>query len=873
MTQQSDLENIGTHKDLHGGEILPTSIVTEMKKSYLDYAMSVIVARALPDIRDGLKPVQRRIIYAAHQMGLTHESRYRKAATLVGEVMGKYHPHGDQSIYDALVRLAQDFTLRYPLIDGQGNWGTLDGDPAAAMRYTECKMEKITSYLLKDIDKETVRFEDNFSAETKEPLLLPSVLPHLLMNGSMGIAVGMATNIPPHNLNELVDAINLTFDNGKITPLDLKVHSEKIYDVVDISCEIQDWELNHNVSIEQLYKVIKGPDFPTGCTIYDKSEILRYFATGQGRIVQQAKADIKETKNGRYIIVITEIPYQVTKSSLVEKIGNLVNDKKIKDISNIKDVSSGEEVEIIIELKKEARPQKVLNYLYKYTPLQTAFNVNMLSLINNQPQTFGLLTYIDEYVKHRKIIVTNRTVYLLRKAREREHILQGLKKALDFIDEVIEIIKKSKDTPTARDRLMKRFDLTEVQATAILDMQLKRLAALEREKIENELKEILKSINEYLMILKNPAKMIEVIKAELEEIKESFGDKRNTKVVAGKIGEFNEEDLVADEETLIAITVTGYIKRMKPSIYKTQLRGGKGVVGMKTKEEDEVAMMRCATTHDRILFFTNKGKVYEKRVWDIPDGSRTSKGTAIVNIIDIGQDERIEEMITINKANEEAKESTFIVLATANGTVKKTKLSEFDNIRKNGILAIKLDDNDALIGAKISYGKSEILMVTSKGKSIRFDEKDVRDMGRSAGGVRGIKISKDDRVVSMDVFEVKDNIGARLFCVMKRGYGKSTKISEYTKQNRGGSGIKAANVTTKTGEIISVKLMDEKLKDILLTSESGQIIRIPTSSVPTTSRSTQGVILMRLKAGDSISAVSFITEEDGDTTSTVEGEK
>ena len=845
--------------DIHGGGVIQTSIIAEMKKSYLDYAMSVIVARALPDIKDGLKPVQRRIVYAAHAMGLDAGTRYRKAATLVGEVMGKYHPHGDSSIYDAMVRMAQDFSMRYTLIDGQGNWGNIDGDEAGAHRYTECRLEKIAEYLLKDIDKNTVPYEDNFSGELKEPLVLPAVIPNLLMNGALGIAVGMATSIPPHNLNEIVDAINLVVDSAKLIKLEKTNHHENIYDAVDTEYDIQNWQLEHTVTVENLYKVIKGPDFPTGCTIYDKSEILSYFATGRGRIIQQAKAEIKETKKGTFQIIVVEIPYQVTKSALVQKIAELVNDKKIKEISAIKDTSSGENIEINIELKKEAKPQKVLNFLYKYTPLQQSFSANMIALIDGEPRNFGIVTYIDEYIKHRKIIITNRTIYLLKKAREREHILQGLKIALDFIDEVIEVIKKSKDTNTAKEKLMTRFKLTEVQAVAILDMQLKRLAALEREKIEDELLEIEKNIEKYLQILLNPEKMIEVMKSELEEARAAFGDKRRTKVVAGKIGEFNEEDITADEQTVIAITSTGYIKRIKPNTYKSQLRGGKGVMGMKTKDEDEVNILRLASTHDRVLFFTNKGKIYEKRVWDIPDSSRTSKGTAIVNLIDVAQDEKIQQMICIDKNLESLKDKTYIVLATGNGSIKKTKLSDFENIRKTGIIAINLDEKDYLIGAQLSDGASEISMVTAKGKSIRFKENEVREMGRSAGGVRGIKIKSDDKVVSLEL--LPQGTTGKLFCIMSHGYGKSTSLKEYGLQSRGGSGLLAAKVTPKTGDIVLVKLLDDKTQDILLSSQSGQVIRMPIKSIPTTGRTTQGVILMRLNSGDQVSAVSVIDKE------------
>lgn len=855
MTDNTDLMEIGETEDLQAGQILDTSVSKEMQKAYLDYAMSVIVSRALPDIRDGLKPVHRRIVFAASQMNLTADSIYSKSAKLVGEVIGKYHPHGDTSIYDALVRMAQDFSLRYPLIDGQGNFGNVDGDPAAAMRYTECRLARISDYLLADIDKDTVLFADNYSAEYKEPTVLPAVIPNLLMNGSAGIAVGMATNIPPHNLNEIADALNMILEKGEVTEVEKEVAKIRAYDLIETEAPITRWEVNNPISLEELANVIKGPDFPTGCTIYDKSETLKYFATGRGQIIQRAEAKIEEVKGGKYAIIITEIPYQVNKTTLIEKIAELANEKKVKEISDIRDESSRGKMKVVIELKRDSNPQKVLNYLYKYTQLQSAFNANMLALVNGKPLTLGIKAFLDEFLKHRRDVIINRSLYLLRKAREREHILEGLKKALDFIDEVIAIIKKSKDSDEAKTNLIKRFDLTEIQAQAILDMQLRRLAALEREKIENELKEIQNTIKDLLFILANPARSIEIIKGELADIKEKFGDARKTKVVKGKIGELAEEDLIANEETLIAITISGYIKRVKPDTYKTQSRGGKGVVGMKTKEEDEVALMRLADTHDKVLFVTNQGRVYEKHVWDIPESSRTSKGTAIVNVIEMSSDEKVQEIITIKKDFEKQKDELYILTATKFGQIKKTALSEFDNIRRTGIIGMGMKQGDEVVRSMLTSGQNEVMLVTTKGKSIRFKEEDVRPMGRSASGVRGIKLRSGDAVVSMEVLS-KENETEQLLAIMSNGYGKKTEIPQYTLQNRGGSGIKAANITNKTGDIVAIKIINSETRDIILTSENGQIIRIPAESIPTLSRDTQGVILMRLNSGDKVSAVS-----------------
>lgn len=860
MADKDQLQDIGEIEDLHQGSTLNTPISTEMKKSYLDYAMSVIVSRALPDVRDGLKPVHRRIIYSAQEIHLTADSKYRKAATLVGDVMGKYHPHGDAAIYDSLVRMAQDFSLRYPLIDGQGNWGTIDGDPPAAMRYTECRLERISDYFVNDIDKDTVDFIDNFSAEHQEPTVLPAVLPNLLMNGVSGIAVGMATNIPPHNLTEIIDGISMIFEESEVKESEPETKIIKAYDIIDTEAVVKDWEIDNQVQLEDLVKVIKGPDFPTGGVIYDQSETLNYFATGKGRIVQRAKASIEEDKGGKFSIVVTEIPFQVNKSSLIEKIAGLVQSKKVKDISAIKDLSNKNQLKIVIELKREARPQKVLNLLYKFSPLQTAFNANMLALVNGEPQLLGIKPILNEFIKHRKTVVTRRTLYLLKKAREREHILEGLKKALDVIDQVITIIRGSRDTETAKKNLMKEFDFTDIQAQAILDMQLRRLAALEREKIENELKEIQASIKTYLKLLETPSEMIKLIREELEEVKEKFGDERRTKVIKGKIGEFEEADLIANERTLIAITESGYIKRMKPSTYKTQSRGGKGIVGMKTKDEDEVSMLRLADTHDRILFLTDQGKIYEKRVWDIPEATRTAKGTSIVNVVDMDSKEKLEEVITLDKVQEEAKDKLFILMATKLGNVKKTSLTEFENIRKTGIIAMGLKDNDELVRAILTDGSNDVILVTENGKSIRFKESDVRPMGRSASGVRGIKLKPDDALVSMEI--LTEGADKFLF-ITQNGYGKITSEKEYNSQARGGSGIIASKVTAKTGKIVAVKtLPEDEVNDVIITSEMGQVIRIPAKSVPKLGRPTQGVILMRLKKGDKVSALSLISEED-----------
>jgi len=845
--------------NIEKGKIIKASIVKEMQSAYLDYAMSVIVARALPDIRDGLKPVQRRIVYAFSALNVTSSSRYKKSATIVGEVIGKYHPHGDTSIYDALVRMAQSFSLRYPLVDGQGNFGSIDGYTAAAMRYTECRLDKISDLLVKDIDKNTVDFADNYSGEHKEPTVLPTVIPNLLINGASGIAVGMATNIPSHNLSEVIDALIKVLEEGTVNTKQLNQSIIKIYNVLETKIDVADWEIRDDIPLENFLKVIKGPDFPTGCTVYDKSEILRYFATGKGKLIQRAKAEIVELKNGKFAIEIREVPYQVTRTMLIEKIALLHKTKRVESITEIRDESSGDDTLIVVELKKNARPQKVLNTLYKHSPLQSTFNANMVALVNNEPKLVGIKIFLDEFIKHRQAIITRRSLYKLRKIKEREHILEGLIKALDFIDEVIKIIKQSKTTDDAKTNLVKRFDLTEIQATAILEMQLKKLAALEREKIENELKEIIKVIEKLLNILKNPAVMINVMKTELLETKEKFGDKRKTRIINSTIGGFEEEDLIADEQALISVTKSGYIKRMKSDTYKTQGRGGKGVLGMKTKDNDEVTMLRLCQTHDIILFLTNKGRIYEKRIWDIPEALRQSKGTAIVNIIDMDNNERLAEILTISK-DDYSNKKLFILMATRLGQIKKTAINEFLNIRKTGIIAIGLKESDKLVKASLTTGNNQIMLITENGKSIKFSEEDCRPMGRTASGVRGIKLKKDDHVITMVVVP-PESTNEKLLTIMENGYGKTTKINDYTLQNRGGSGIIAAKVSPKTGKVSVARLIIEKSKKIIMTSEHGQVIKITLKGIPISTRNTQGVIMMRLSKEDKVSAVTIMGDE------------
>ena len=859
------------------GKLLKTEISSEMKRAYLDYAMSVIVSRALPDVRDGLKPVHRRILFAMHEMGLAHTAKYSKSAKIVGEVMGKYHPHGDMPIYDALVRLAQDFSMRYPLIDGQGNFGSMDGDPPAAMRYTEAKMASITAEMLFDLDKETVAMAPNFDATMHEPLYLPAKLPNLLLMGSEGIAVGMATKIPPHNLGEVVDAI--VYMIGKIKVEKLEVGSGKwekevgnlefskngesksssnIQDVKDSTSRTSHLpHLTSEVTVDELLEHVKGPDFPTYGAIYDIAEIKNLYSTGRGRIIIRGKADIEDIGLGKSAIVVTELPYQVNKALLVARIADLAKEKKVEGITDLRDESDRHGIRVVVELKRDAVPKKVLNNLFKHTSLQTIFPANIVALVDGTPQTLNLKSILAEYIKHRFIVVTRRSEFELKEAKARLHILEGLKIALDHLDAVIKTIRASKTQEEAKQNLMEKFKLSDIQATAILDMQLRRLAALERQKIEDEYQMVKETIAYLEDLLAKPAKILTVIKDELAKVKEKYGDERRTKVFKSKVGEFSDEDLVANESTVITLTNTGYIKRQSLLSFKTQQRGGKGVKGMTTKEEDSIAYIRFAQTHDNILFFTNKGKAYQLRAFEIVESSRQSKGTAIINLLNIEQGEQVESFVSYNPKN--IKEG-FVFLSTRNGTVKKTALSEFGNIRRGGIVAIKLDKNDELVWSKITDGGDDVLIVTRAGKTIRFSEKSVRPLGRSTMGVRGIKLIGDDEVVGMDVIGKGDN--PNLLAIMERGLGKKTPVAQFRGQSRGGQGIKVANVNAKTGKVAVAQVIADNCKEIIITSRRGLVVKLSVNSIPKLSRATQGVILMRFSnQTDSVTSATCIEEE------------
>ena len=809
------------------GKIQPVEIIDEMQRSYLDYAMSVIVARALPDVRDGLKPVHRRIIYAMQRMGVTHSARYTKSAKIVGEVLGKYHPHGDIPVYEALVRMAQDFAMRYQLIDGQGNFGSIDGDPPAAMRYTEARMAQITETLLYDLDKKTVDFLDNFDGTLKEPIYLPAVLPNLLINGASGIAVGMATNIPPHNLTEVIDSA---------------VHLIE----------------NPDASVEDLMGFVKGPDFPTGAQIYDISEITAAYATGKGKIIMRAKADIEETTGGKFHIVVSEIPYQVNKSTLVTRIAELVKDKKLEGVSDLRDESDRRGLRVVVELKRDARPNSVLNNLYKYTALQQSFPVNMVALVDGTPQTLTLKMILSEFVKHRQKIITRRSQFELEEANKRAHILEGLKIAVDNIDAVIETIKKSADATAAKVNLMQKFKLTEVQALAILDMQLKRLAALERQKIEEELKMTQEEIAYLEDLLAHREKILIVAKSELNKLKERFGDDRKTRVFKQKIGEFSEEDLIANEPTIVTITVGGYVKRQDIGSFRTQRRGGKGISGITTKEEDIVAQLFVASTHDNLLFFTDKGRVFQLKVYDLPESSRISKGVAIVNLLDLSSEEKVLSILPVKKQkNQDAQKANFVLMATKNGVIKKTAIAAYESIRRTGIIAIKLASGDVLRWAKLTTGDDLAFLISRKGLSIKFNEKDVRAMARDTMGVRGIKLKTQDELIGMDVIAKKDT-NADLLVITEKGIGKKTVISAWPLQLRGGVGVKAANLTEKTGNIVAAQILTKEDEALILTSQRGQVLRTTLRSVPRLTRDTQGVIIMRLSAVDKIAAATVI---------------
>ncbi|EKD46403.1 MAG: hypothetical protein ACD_67C00246G0003 [uncultured bacterium] len=805
--------------------IQPRQIVAEVQQSYLDYAMSVIIARALPDVRDGLKPVHRRILYSMWDSGLRPSAKFRKSATVVGEVLGKYHPHGDTAVYDSMVRLAQDFSLRYPLVWGQGNFGSMDGDSAAAYRYTEAKLRPIAEEMLFDIEKDTVDFIPNFDGVHKEPVVLPAKLPQLLLNGAMGIAVGMATNLPPHNLNELADAINHLIDNPE-------------------------------ANVDDLMRFIKGPDFPTGGIMYNTPGIKEAYSTGRGKIVTRAKADIIETKSGNFHIVITEITYLTNKSNLIIKIADLVKEGKILGIKDLRDESDKDGVRIVIELKKDAYAQKVLNKLYNMTDLQKNFNVNMLALVDGiDPQILSLKSILEHYIVHRNIVVTRRTQFELNKAKDRAHILEGLKIALDNIDAVIETIKKSPNKEEAHANLMRKFKLSQLQASAILEMRLQTLAGLERKKIEDELLEKLALIAQLEDLLSSKKKILAVVKDELIALKEKFGDERKTKVLKTGIEEFKQEDVIPNEEAIITISQDGYIKRMNPDVYKVQKRGGKGVIGATTREGDFIEKVTSVMAHDNLMFFTNTGKVFQTKAYEIPESARTSKGQAVVNFLQLAQDEKITAMIPYNKTDG----YKFFFMTTTLGVVKKTKIEDFDNVRRSGLIAITLDKGDTLNWVQPTTGTDEMIISTREGQAIRFKEADVRAMGRSAAGVRGIKLKNDDKVVGMDVV-AKGQKGNQLLIITENGYGKRTDLGSYKIQKRGGSGIKTAKITTKIGKLVGANIInvDDIDGDLFITSLQGQIIRIPLASISVLGRATQGVRIMKPSAGDKVAAAAII---------------
>ena len=804
------------------GKIVVKDIEKEMKTAYIDYAMSVIVSRALPDVRDGLKPVHRRILYAMYEDGITSDKPYRKCANTVGSVLGRYHPHGDASVYDAMVRMAQDFSLRYPLIDGHGNFGSIDGDGAAAMRYTEARMAKIAETMLTDIEKNTVDFMPNYDDRLQEPTVLPSKIPTLLINGSSGIAVGMATNIPPHNLTEVINGI-------------IKIIDED------------------NVTDEELAKIIKGPDFPTGGLIIGREGIKQAYTTGKGKIIVRAEAEIEEMENGRQRIIVRSLPYQVNKARLIEYIANLVKDKKIEGISELRDESDrNDKVRIVIGLKKDANAQVVLNHLYKNTQMQDSFGIIMLALVNGEPKILTLRQCLDCYIDHRKTVILRRTQFDLDKALARAHILEGLRIAIDNIDEVINIIRNSYDD--AKEKLMERFSLTDIQAQAILDMRLKTLSGLQREKIEEEYNELMKLIAHLREILASERLVFDIIKEELLEIKEKYGDERLTKIVAAE-GEIDDEDLIKEEQNVITLTHFGYVKRMPIDTYKSQKRGGKGIAGMATREEDFVKQIFTASTHDTILFFSNKGKVYTLKGYELPEAGRTAKGTAIVNLLRLDQGEKITAVIPI--AN--FAEGKYLLMATRNGMIKKTALSEYSSVRKSGLLGITLRENDELIGVRLTDGEDDVVLVTSHGMSITFSEKDVRPIGRVSQGVIGIKLDDDDFVIGMESIISREN--ATLLAITENGFGKRTELDEYRVQTRGGKGILTYKITAKTGNIVGIRITTDD-EDVMIITENGTIIRLEVKDINVLGRTTQGVTLMRTNEGKVVSIETIKPEEE-----------
>lgn len=802
-------------------QIIPSPISDEMRKSYLDYAMSVITARALPDVRDGLKPVHRRILFSMNKMNLTSSAKFKKSATVVGDVIGNYHPHGDVSVYDAMVKLAQPFSMRYPLVLGQGNFGSIDGDPPAAYRYTEAKMSKLSEELLTDLEKDTVNFRANFDSTKKEPVVLPSNVPNLLLNGTLGIAVGMASNIPPHNLGEIIDATVHLIDNPK-------------------------------AGTEDLLQFVKGPDFPTGGLAFDKKDIHTAYASGRGGVVCRGEAEIIEDKSGMSQIVITSIPYRVDKSVLVAKIAELHAEKKIEGIKGLRDESTNE-IRVVIDVKSSAHPQNILNYIYKHTQLEEAFHYNMVALVDGIPQTLGLKNILSEFVKHRFEIVTRRTKFDLAKAKAREHILLGLKKALDHIDEIIKVIKGSKDTPTAHANLMAKFKFSDLQATAILDMKLQKLAGLERKKIEDELLAVQKLIGELEELLASNTKMRNLIKKELMDVRAKYADDRKTKIIAGGVKNISIEDIIPDEESVLVLTSGGYIKRTNPDEYKKQKRGGVGVIDLDTKEEDFVKTLIYTTTHSDLLFFTDKGKVYQIKMYELPEGKRATKGKSIMNFLSVGADEAISSVLAVPKELKKA-EGLSVMMMTQNGVVKKVDAENFKDVRRSGIIALKLKDADKLVSAHFVEKGDDVVVVTTDGQSIRFKESDIREMGRGAAGVRGIKIPTKDKIVASLTVK-KEQKNNNLLVFSENGFGKQTPLEEYKIQKRGGSGIKTAKVTDKIGKIMSAAIVTEDTDEIVAMSQKGQVIRVDIDEIPILGRQTQGVRVMKLRDADHIASL------------------
>ncbi len=798
-------------------------IVEEMRRSYLEYAMSVIVARALPDVRDGLKPVHRRVLYSMHEMGLRPGAKYQKSAKVVGQTMGHYHPHGDTAIYDSMARMAQDFSLRYPLVDGQGNFGSVDGDSPAAMRYTEARLAPIAESLLSDIEKDTVNFVPNYDGSAQEPSVLPSRIPNLLINGSMGIAVGMATNIPPHNLTEVLDASMHLIDNK-------------------------------DADVAELVQFVKGPDFPTGGVIYNERDIMNAYATGRGPVIIRGVASIVEEKKG-FQIIITEIPYQVNKAELIIKMADLVKEKRIEGIRDIRDESDKDGLRIAIDLKQDAFPRKVLNQLFKYTELQKAFHFNMLGLVDGiQPQILGLKSLLEKFIEHRKEIVTRRSRFELQKTKDRAHILEGLKKALDHIDEIIKIIRSSDSKEDAFNNLVKKFKFSDKQTSAILEMRLQALAGLERKKINDELKEKKEYIAYLEDLLASPKKILGVIKEELKEVRAKYGDERRTKVIKSPLKELGEEELVPEEDSLFMLTRGGYIKRMQPEGIRSQKRGGKGLIGMATKEEDIVTQFFLANTHDSLLFFTNSGKVFQTKGYEVPETARQSKGKAIVNFLQVSPSDLITAVVPISKDQRGA----YLFMITANGVVKKVDMDSFSQVRRTGMVAIKLKGDDELKWVLSTSGKDQVMLVTSGGNAIRFKENDVRPMGRTASGVIGIRLEKGERIVGADVVPAGVEKGLHILIVTEHGYGKRSDLKFYKVQNRGGRGIMTAKVTPKTGKVVSAHIVSEENKELVAVSQKGQVIRTEINSISILGRATQGVRVMKLESSDGLASVAMV---------------